>query len=628
MHDTHINLAFSHLSKIALLILLALILLTIYFSYIQTLYRMDTTKQNVLDLISSRSIITKFILVDASTNQDIQPLTDGVIITMSNLPTQDLVVRADVAVGSTEQVVFQLNETQLTDTNAPFTIEIVSESYVLTATPYQAASLTDINYDNYGYNPARNLSGPPANATRLYPGDDIQAAVDAHPAGTVFVLSAGMYRLQEIEPKDGNQFYGEDGAILSGARVLTDFQRENDLWYVDDQTQQAYIHGFCEPDRSRCKFAEDLFFDGLPFLHVNSLKEVTIGSWYFDYDNDRIYFADNPTDRLVETSVATYAFHGFASNIVVANLIIEHYANLAQTGAIQGDEGKDWIVRDNIIQWNHGTGLRVGENMLASNNLVINNGQLGIAGTGNNSTVEWNNMGHNNYAGYTMLWEAGGAKFVGSNNLIIRNNYVYDNEGPGLWTDTDNINVLIESNLVMNNARMGIFHETSYDAVINNNIVISNSPNWYPWVYGSQILIATSSNTEVYNNYVVTSENGGNGLTFLEQNRGSGIYGVWETRNNFAYNNIVVHLNDDALSGIASDYNQSSLLNHGNNRFDNNMYYVTNPNDTYWSWSTGPISFGELQTLGQEDNGQVLAVDDNGLIAGTPLSITFTLIAD
>ncbi len=66
--------------------------------------------------------------------------------------------------------------------------------------------------------------------TTIYPGEDIQAAVDANPAGTEFLIKAGVHHLPEVRPKSGNVFTGESGAIVSGARELTEFQRDGNLW--------------------------------------------------------------------------------------------------------------------------------------------------------------------------------------------------------------------------------------------------------------------------------------------------------------------------------------------------------------------------------------------------------------
>jgi len=46
-------------------------------------------------------------------------------------------------------------------------------------------------------------------STTLYPGQDLQAAVNSNPGGTTFTLKAGVHRLQSITPKGGDKFVGE-----------------------------------------------------------------------------------------------------------------------------------------------------------------------------------------------------------------------------------------------------------------------------------------------------------------------------------------------------------------------------------------------------------------------------------
>jgi len=50
----------------------------------------------------------------------------------------------------------------------------------------------------------------------LKPGDSIQNAVNASPAGTSFLITRGIYPRQSVRPKDGMSFVGEAGAILDG----------------------------------------------------------------------------------------------------------------------------------------------------------------------------------------------------------------------------------------------------------------------------------------------------------------------------------------------------------------------------------------------------------------------------
>ena len=77
----------------------------------------------------------------------------------------------------------------------------------------------------------------------IYPGEDIQYIVDISPANSTFLLKAGIHRMQELYPRAGDTFEGENGTILSGALVLTEFSRSDDLWYSANQTQEGPRHG-------------------------------------------------------------------------------------------------------------------------------------------------------------------------------------------------------------------------------------------------------------------------------------------------------------------------------------------------------------------------------------------------
>lgn len=60
---------------------------------------------------------------------------------------------------------------------------------------------------------------PPVIGIAVLPGQSIQAAVDANPAGTTFILKAGTHVQQSVKPKDNQTFRGEVGTILDGQNV-------------------------------------------------------------------------------------------------------------------------------------------------------------------------------------------------------------------------------------------------------------------------------------------------------------------------------------------------------------------------------------------------------------------------
>lgn len=242
----------------------------------------------------------------------------------------------------------------------------------------------------------------------LNPGDDLQAIVDAHPAGTSYTFAAGLYRLAEITPKTGDVYVGVGGAtVLTGARLLTAFGRDaaTGLYVAANQTQHGQVHGECLPGHPRCAYPEDLFFDRVPLLHVNTTAAVANGTWYFDYAGQRILFADDPRGHVVETSVARHAFGNPSAvrpaNVTVANLTATMYAIPAQMGAI-GDQfpGNGWRVDGCTLALNHGAGAHLIGGTLSRSN-ASKNGQQGVSCGGADCLVEFNEIAYNNYAGFS-----------------------------------------------------------------------------------------------------------------------------------------------------------------------------------------------------------------------------------
>jgi parallel beta-helix repeat protein len=468
-----------------------------------------------------------------------------------------------------------------------------------------------------------------AATVNIPPDADIQAIIDANPAGTTYQLRAGVYRMQTITPKDGDQLTGAvDGAgnrltTLSGAQPLASFSRDEFGNYVADttQTEPGQQTGYCSPGYPRCTFPEDLFYDNEPYIHDGAGGQALApGHYFFDYLNGRIYFnpkneGDDPAEHSVEYNRTRAAISGSASNVTVMNLIVEKYAVPAQFGAI-GDQypGEGWVVQNNETRFNHGAGLFVSSNGQVLGNYTHDNGQLGMGGSGINILVQDNETAHNNYAGMDHDFECGGFKFAKTDGLTVRNNYSHDNTGPGMWTDVSSIRTLYENNLVENNTRAGIFHETSYDAVIRNNAILNNgSLSADDWFWNAQLQIAASQNVEAYGNVIlVNSENNGNGIMLIQQDRSSEPceYGPCRVANNFIHDNIIVvggtrgHGSSGGVqdfSGLGDLYAPAS-----NNRFAGNSYFVTDLNSAvYWQWVDKYQTFGAFQSFGLDAAGTV-----------------------
>jgi parallel beta-helix repeat protein len=591
--------------------------------------------------------------------------------------------------------------------------------------------------------------GPQAAAAQVavYPGTSIQSQVDAYPAGTTFVLKAGVHANQRVRPKTGNTFTGEAGTVLTGARRLTTFStagtassstayisgrswssmtngwgpaekdrsngetgtadgrtitlngqqfsrgigahapseigyaldgactnfsasvgiddevgskggvtfevwadgvklydsgfmtgdtatknlsvnvsgKQNLLlivregadfyydhadwadarltcsggtfWVASGQTQQGQTHGVCQAQYPRCSSPEEFFIDDVPLTHVSSLAQVRPGTWYFDYGNDRIYFADDPNGRRVETSVTSVAFEPTADNVTISNLRIEKYSNIAQQGVIDGRGRSGWVVTGNDVRLNHGVGIRVGSRSVVRQNKVRNNGQMGVEAGGDGVLIDGNEIANNNRAGFEVLWEGGGTKFVGTTNLTVRGNFVHHNLGPGLWTDIDNIYTVYENNTVEDNAWMGILHEISYKATIRNNTVRRNGFAHPNWVWGGGIVVSSSSDVEVSGNVL---DGNADGIGVVQQNRGSGAYGPYQVWNLWVHDNTVK--NTDGWTGLVQDVGDRSVFTSRNNWFNSNSY-VLDGSSRHFTWMDGELSHTQWRDYGLDPAG-------------------------
>ncbi len=450
---------------------------------------------------------------------------------------------------------------------------------------------------------ATQLEGqtPAPAVVTLSPGDNIQAAVDSAPAGTTFTLLAGLYRMQSVQPKNGDIFNGQGTVILNGSTILS-FQADHSgsgLW-IANATATTSATGSCETGYPLCGYPQDLFIDNRLQVPASTSQNLAPGTWYFDRGNNMVYLPSNPVGHLVELGMQSFAFFGSATGVQLSYLIVEKYATPAQFGAIGGDSsGTGWIVNYVESRWNHGRGISLGSGSQILNSFIHHNGQLGITLYGTNSQAKNNEISWNNYANYDPGWEAGGSKFWSTTNLTVDSNYVHDNNGPGLWTDFNNVGTIYDGNTVVNNNGMGILHEISYNAIIRNNTVMGNGNSQTAWLWNGQIAVQNSSNVEVYGNTVQVASGGGNGIALINQNRGSGTLGPWVAANNYVHDNIITYMGAAGISGIADDTGGNTAIN---NQFDFNHYILLNGGSTHWQWFN-VVTWPALRALGQETHG-------------------------
>ena len=456
-----------------------------------------------------------------------------------------------------------------------------------------------------------------ATTVNVNPTNNIETIVNANAAGTTFVITAGTYRMQSVTPKSGDIFEGQPGAILNGSQLLTSFTRSGSYWVASGQTQHGTADGVCLSGYSGCEYPEDLFFNNVPLQRVESLADVTAGKWYFDYSAAKVYFLDDPTGKTVEIGVTTHAFSGSATNVTIKGLTIEKYAAPAQDGPISGS---GWTIDSNEIRLNHGGAIRLNSYQVIVSNYIHHNGQEGLTGSGSNILVQDNEIAFNNTLSFDFGWEAGGAKFSNTTNLVVQGNYVHDNKGPGLSLDYQNYNWLIQGNHTSRNYVAGILDETSYDGTARYNIIEHDAS--YPgktnpgmwWACGFFNL--DSSNAQVYGNTLIDNSDGICAVSFP---RGSGNRGPFEVQNLSAHDNVIVQSissTEQSAAGAVSASDTTSLnvfSSSWNNHWTSNTYKLSNA--LAYSWQTGTndvnVVSSRWQSFGQDITGTWVSPTDS-----------------
>jgi parallel beta-helix repeat protein len=224
------------------------------------------------------------------------------------------------------------------------------------------------------------------------------------------------------------------------------------------------------------------FASGTHTLGSDQFSQITPG--------DGATFVGAPGAVLDGRRINRYAFTQRAKNVTIRYLTIRGFVAPNDEGVVNHDSGNGWLIEHNTMTGNEGAALMAGAGQRVLRNCLKDNGQYGMnafqAGNGiTGLVVDGNEFVGNN----TGDWETkkpgcgctGAMKFWAVNGATVRNNWIHNNHGPGVWADTNNNDFLVENNLIEGNDGTGIFYEISYNAIIRGNTLRNNA-----WVVGRE----------------------------------------------------------------------------------------------------------------------------------------------
>jgi parallel beta-helix repeat protein len=278
--------------------------------------------------------------------------------------------------------------------------------------------------------PSRCASGGVAIGT----GDDAQRVVDAHGAGTSYLVKAGTHlRNFSVQPKSGDTFCGEPGAVLDGGRSLRTafFGRATNVT-LDSITVQEYATG-----RQGGAIQPDQAASGWVVRNVTAVRNYWAG--LKAADNMRIlggHYNDN--DQLgIGTSSATGVvldgLDGDPATIDGPELARNHTLHEScnwESGGMKWAVGRVTI-RNAHVHDNDCRGLWADINAhdaLIEHNLIENNREEGILYEISQDGVIRNNQIYGNGLGSDRGWYwAGGITVAASFNVEVYGNRVSGN---------------------------------------------------------------------------------------------------------------------------------------------------------------------------------------------------------
>ena len=455
-------------------------------------------------------------------------------------------------------------------------------SYAFTVVAYDAAR---------NVSPAASLTATtaacpapaPCTGVAVAPGADLEALAATRPAGTVFCIAPGTYRVRsQIQPRDGQQFVGTGpGVVITGGVPLTGFAPSGGRWVATGTTTAAYVEGdgFSGYLYPEAPYANDVTVDGV-LLHKVGVRiggkvygepesAVGPGSYFVDYDAGTVSLGSDPAGHDVEMGVAADGFGSQAAGVVIRDVTLDLFTS---GGVEMRGAAHDWTVDDVSVTAAHDTGVKLLDGSLLHGGSIAWSGRYGLSAHGAGVTVDGVDVSHSDAAHYRdsttgSCVAAGGSKFVRTVGLVLRNSVFHDNLCNGIWLDVDTYDSTIENNTSVRNEKDGIRVEVSHKMEISGNTVADNG--------GWGIYLSNAPDADVSGNTVTNDANGAVVLNWSGRTSPATTHGSYATSDTNVHDNTMDLTSPDQMVGIfdktGGGYPYTAAAN---NRFHANHYVL------------------------------------------------------
>ena len=259
----------------------------------------------------------------------------------------------------------------------------------------------------------------------------------------------------------------------------------------------------------------------LPGKHIGSLQADAGDAFVGGLSNGTPTILSGEYSGINEAIDSNFS-DGNQPGVTIEYLTVEKFQPQSDGAAINQGSNTGWTFRYDTITLNApGAGLIAGANSELQHNCMTLNGQYGFQSSDvgpwgrdpvtngpYNVTVENNEISYNDTCDFEGLltnpaigWSnydpvppryrnphcgqvtpngnQGGFKLWQTDGVTIKDNYIHNNWGPGIWADTNNANTTYAGNIITGNDDEAIIEEISYNFSITDNYIADNG-----WIGG------------------------------------------------------------------------------------------------------------------------------------------------
>ncbi|MPV88083.1 hypothetical protein GB882_05335, partial [Georgenia ruanii] len=336
-----------------------------------------------------------------------------------------------------------------------------------------------------------------AEGTAIAPKRTLQAAVNESDAGDTVMVHAGVYHEElKIEERRGLRLVAAPGAEvwLDGSVVVPGWARDGERWVSDGWSTEfdsspTYSWGkpdgvrpgwiFLNPEYPLAAHPDQVWIDGERQVQVGARAEVRPGTFFVDYDDDKMFLGSDPTGRTVTASAQARAVRILSAGVLIRGIGVRKYApSVPHMGAVTV-EAPDVTLEHVSVTDNATTGMHVLSERAKLRDVTLErNGMMGLSATeADGLELVRVTASENNLEGFNKSPAAGGAKIGRSSTILVKDCVFAGNLANGLWLDESVSGIKLLHSRFVDNSGHGISIEVSGHGTVMGNVIAHNAGN-------------------------------------------------------------------------------------------------------------------------------------------------------